>query len=126
MRVAVLLLVTLVACAGGQGDDAAAPAPASPTPQATSEGDMITGSLGGDAQLEGGCAWVDDGRTRWQVEYPEGYELTLEPLRLVGPDGQTAEQGDTLTVTGEEATDVMTTCQVGPVWRATAVTFGGG
>lgn len=87
-------------------------------------GDRITGALGGDAQLEGGCAWVDDGTTRWNVQYPQGYAISFEPLTLTGPGGQTAGEGDTITVTGSEQRDVMTLCQIGPVWAATAVEFG--
>lgn len=122
MRFLVGLVVLLAACAGGSaGDDTTPPSPTAPTPDATADGDTLTGRLGGDAQLEGGCAWVDDGRTRWEVQYPEGYEITFDPVTLVGPDGQTAQEGDEITLTGEEVTDVMTICQVGPVWRATSV-----
>ena len=84
----------------------------------------ITGVLGGDAQLEGGCAWIDDGRTRWNVQYPQGYRVTFAPVRLTGPGAVSAAAGDTITVEGFEQRDVMTTCQIGPVFAATSVTIG--
>ena len=120
-------MVLLLAACGGGGGQAADPTPvdsAPAVPATTPAGDTITGTLEGDAQLEGGCAWVDDGKTRWQVEYPAGYTLTFDPLTLTGPDGATASAGDTVTVTGAERPDTMTICQVGPVWAATGVSFG--
>jgi hypothetical protein len=126
MRIAVLLVVVLAACAGRQGDDPViqSPPPDEPT-AAPADGDTLTGTLGGDAQLEGGCAWIDDGDTRWEVLYPEGYTVTFDPLTLVGPDGPMAEEGATVTVTGAEQSDMVTICQVGPVWQATDVRAGG-
>ena len=92
--------------------------PSEPDAAATS----LEGELGGDARLEGGCAWIDAQGKRYQVEYPQGYAVHLEPVRLVGPDGEVvAEAGDTLRVTGAVVDGVMTTCQVGPVFRATSV-----
>ena len=124
MRVLIILTVAValvtVACgdAGGGGEEATEPAAA-----ATDPDDVITGTFGGDAELEGGCAWVQQGDTRWNVQYPADYTLSFDPLRLTGPDGETAEEGDTLTVAGRERDDMMTICQVGPVWEATSVTF---
>lgn len=129
MRSVIVLALLVTACAAGPGDPtrstpdpASAPAPTAPP---SAGGDSITGALGGDAALEGGCAWLDDGSTRWQVAWPEGYRVAFDPLTLHGPDGVVARDGDTLTVTGAEQRDVMTTCQVGPVWAATTVTAGG-
>ncbi len=120
--VAAALCLGMAACAGGGGQPGGSsePAPA-PSDADAADGGSITGTFGGDAQLEGGCAWVDDGSTRWNVQYPQGYTLTFDPLRLTTPDGQTVRAGDTLTVTGSEQRDVMTTCQIGPVWAATSV-----
>ena len=120
------VLVILTACAGGGEPPASQPSlPASePTPPATaapSSGDTLTGTLGGDAQLEGGCAWVDDGRQRWEVQYPQGYTITFDPLVLTGPDGPVAEEGDTVTLAGAAQDDAITICQVGRVWAATSV-----
>jgi hypothetical protein len=43
-------------------------------------------------------------------------------VRLVSPDGEVvAREGDTVTVRGIPAPDMATTCQVGPVFRATEV-----
>ena len=132
---AAMVVMGLAACGGGGGQppatqsaqpEATLPAPApSASAAPAGDGESITGTLGGDAELEGGCAWVDDGTTRWNVQYPPDYTLTFDPVRLTGPDGVTAEEGDTVTVTGAEAKDVMTICQVGPVWAATSVTIGG-
>ena len=127
MILAALLAVGLAACGGGGGEPA--PPPASDQPADSegqpAEGDAITGTFGGNAKLEGGCAWVDDGTTRWNVQYPDGYSVSLDPPTLTGPEGLKVTAGDTITVTGSEQTDVMTTCQIGPVWQATAVTADG-
>lgn len=121
------MLVLLTACAGGGEPPAAQPpSPTEPaTPAATAQppaGDGLTGTLGGDPQLEGGCAWVDDGAQRWEVQYPQGYTITFDPLVLTGPDGPVAEEGDTITLGGAEQGDAVTICQVGRVWAATSVT----
>ncbi len=122
--VTALLLAALTGCGEGGGEPAAnvATQPPAGSEAAPAGRDTITGTFDGDAQLEGGCAWVDDGTTRWNVAYPEGYELTLDPPTLRGPDGLEVKAGDTITVTGTEQTDAMTTCQIGPVWQAALVT----
>jgi hypothetical protein len=102
-----------------------------PTPEATENGGEaeadLVGTLEGDATLEGGCAWLEaaDG-TRWQVIWPPGYHLMFEPERgpplLMGPDGTTvAHAGDRVAVTGQEATDMLGFCQVGPFFEAEEV-----
>lgn len=127
MRVLLLvLLVALAACGGDQSAPAEEPSPtpeARPTQTQPGGSETVTGRLGGDAELEGGCAWLDAGGTKWQVQYPEGWQVSFDPLTLTGPEGQSAAEGDTVTVTGAEQPDVMTTCQVGPVWAATDVTL---
>lgn len=126
MRIVVLLVVVLAACAGQQGEDQVVQSPpASAVPDAPVEGEILTGTLGGDPQLEGGCAWLQAGDTRWEVTYPQGYEVTFHPLQLSGPDGAVAEEGATVTVVGEPQPDALTVCQVGPVWQATEVRVGG-
>lgn len=124
MRIIVLLAVLVTACAGQQGDD---PVVQSPTavPAATPEEALLTGTLGGDAQLEGGCAWLDDGETRWEVSYPEGYRISFDPVTLHGPEGPIAEEGAAITVAGARQDDAVTVCQVGPLWEATEVRVGG-
>jgi hypothetical protein len=120
MRLLVLLVVLLAACAGGQEDDPVMQPPTATAPAAGAE-ESLTGVLGGDATLEGGCAWLTEGATRWEVKYPEGWAVAFDPLTLTGPDGQTAGEGDTVTVTGAPVEDAVTVCQVGPVWGATGV-----
>lgn len=127
MRIAaVTVLMLLAACGdtgGQQSDDPVITSPPAGSERVPEEGDTIRGTLGGDGELEGGCAWIQDGATRWEVQYPEGYEISFDPLTLTGPEGQTAGEGDTLTVTGSEGQDMVTICQVGPVWIASSVTF---
>lgn len=119
----------LAGCAGAGGPGGSGPGsppapkatqgPASPPPQAT---DALSGTLGGDAGLEGGCAWLDTPQGRYEVLWPSGYRVEQEPLRLIGPDGRVvAEAGDPLTVEGVAAQDVASFCQVGQLWEATAV-----
>lgn len=84
----------------------------------------LTARLGGDAQLEGGCAWLDPiaGGERVEPQWPQGYRVEFEPVRLVGPDGQViAEEGESVRVNGEIADDVASICQVGPVFEVTEV-----
>lgn len=111
---AVLAAFLLSACGGAGGDPAGGGA---------GEADLA-GRFGGDAALEGGCAWLDpvDGGERVQPVWPAGYEVRFDPLRLIGPDGETvAEEGDTVLVDGERAEDAVTVCQVGPVFEVTEV-----
>ena len=132
--VVVLAAVLLSACGGDPGGGNAEPSePAAPRselapPDQARHGratKSISGTFGGSAQLEGGCAWVEDGGTRWEVQWPDGYSVSFEPLTLKGPDGPVAEEGAILTVTGRPQLDAVTICQVGPLWRATEVTVAG-
>jgi hypothetical protein len=130
LAVAVLAIVALAAACG---EDPAADAPIEPP--AGTEDDLgedtvageahseIVGTFGGDAQLEGGCAWIDaDDGTRYEVQYPPDHQVTFEPLQLTGPDGGVlAEEGDILTVRGELAEDMVSFCQVGPIFTAAEV-----
>jgi hypothetical protein len=132
---AVLAIVALPACgASGGGDSAQSSAPIPPGGEVPAsdqaphgkDGKSITGTFGGSAQLEGGCAWVKDGATKWEVEWPAGYSVTFDPLTLKGPKGKVAAEGDTLTLQGTPQRDAMTICQVGPLFKATDVVAGGG
>lgn len=121
--VVLTLGLLLVAC-GGAGEptaDGRSPVGTEPTAGSPADGAgaELTGTLGGDAQLEGGCAWLDtEAEGRVEPRWPEGYEIAFGPVRLVGPDGEVvAEESDTVAVRGEIAEDVMTICQVGPVLR---------
>jgi hypothetical protein len=85
----------------------------------------VTGTLGADS-IEGGCGYLEtaDG-TRYQVIYPDGWDLQLGPVQLISPEGEVvARGGDTVTVRGEEATDMASICQIGPIFRATEVVSG--
>lgn len=82
----------------------------------------LTGRLGFD-DLEGGCAYLEteDG-TRYEVLYPDGWELERSPLQLISPDGEVvARSGDDVTVRGTVTEDVASICQIGPIFEATAV-----
>jgi len=84
--------------------------------------DEVTGVLGADS-IEGGCGYLRtaDG-TRYQVVYPDGWRLQLSPLQLTSPEGQVvARGGDEVTVRGSVASDMASTCQIGPIFRASEV-----
>ena len=79
---------------------------------------MLIGKLGGDGQLEGGCVWFDAGGKRYELQFPEGYTVTFSPLQVTGPDGTVvAGDGDRLHLLGTMVKDVMTICQVGPLFK---------
>lgn len=84
--------------------------------------DELTGVLGADS-VEGGCGYLQASNgTRYQVIYPDGWNLQLSPLQLTSPEGEiVARGGDEVTVRGSEATDMASICQIGPIFRATAV-----
>ena len=118
-----LVVLALAVTACGAGDDAAAP------PDDTggaSEAGTLIGVLGGDAELEGGCAWIEptggpdaDLGDRVEPLWPEGHRVEFEPdLRLLGPDGEVvAERGDEVVLVGAPAEDMATACQVGVPYR---------
>lgn len=97
----------------------------SPTAGASSEkpgGTTISGIFGSDT-IEGGCAYLEaaDG-TRYEVIYPEGWTVLRSPYRLQDPDGTiVASGGETITVRGEVASDMASTCMIGPIFRAAEV-----
>ncbi len=118
-----LLVLTLVVTACGGGDD---PSDAPDDTGDATEAGTLTGVLGGDAQLEGGCAWIEptggpdaDLGDRVEPLWPDGHRVEFEPdLRLLGPDGEVvAEEGDELVLEGAAAEDMATACQVGPPYR---------
>lgn len=82
----------------------------------------VTGTLGADS-IEGGCAYLeaDDG-TRFQVLYPDGWQILASPLQLTNPAGEVvATGGETITVRGHRADDMVSICQIGPMFRASEV-----
>lgn len=124
LAVAVMVLAMLLAACGQ--DPVAGPVDGEVdgdgSPDDAEEEGVLEGTLGGDARLEGGCAWLDTGEGRFDVRYPDGYEIAFEPVRLLGPGGDTvAEEGETVRLRGRAAGDLMTVCQVGTVFEATEV-----
>ena len=82
----------------------------------------VTGTLGADS-IEGGCTYLeaDDG-TRFQVIYPDGWQIMVSPLQLTNPGGEmVATGGETITVRGQRADDMFSICQIGPMFVATEV-----
>ena len=123
-----LLALVLAATACGSGEEPSG-APAD-TDQATEAG-TLTGVLGGDGQLEGGCAWIEptggpdaDLGDRVEPLWPDGHRVEFEPdLRLLGPDGEVvAVRGDELVLEGAPAEDMATACQIGPPYRVDRIT----
>jgi hypothetical protein len=127
--VAMLLLTACAEAAGPGGGDTADDDPADDPADQDVEGDsgpsQIIGKLGGDPELEGGCVWVETGDERYEVQWPEGWQADADSVQLRNPDGEVvASEGDELTVSGAMAHDVVTVCQVGPVFEATDVDTG--
>ena len=98
------------------------PSTAQPSRAPSGEQQELTGVLGADS-IEGGCGYLEtqDG-TRYEVIYPDGWQLQLTPLQLTSPAGEVvARGGDEVTVRGAEATNMASICQIGPIFRATEV-----
>jgi hypothetical protein len=140
VAVALFGVVAMNGCGGGSGPGsgsagtgepsqvgAASPSLELASQQPTKGGPAATytGVLASDA-IEGGCAYVQapDGR-KYEVIYPDGWELRKSPLELVSPDGRVvARAGDEVTVRGAEA-DMVSVCQLGPIIQATEVVLAG-
>jgi hypothetical protein len=140
MRISVLLVLAfaIAACTapGSSTDPTPEASSVEPTPQASlkpssvrpspspdaGDGEQLTGVLGADS-VEGGCAYLQTpDRTRYEILYPDGWELSLSPLQLTSPDGEVvARGGDEVTVRGALAGDRASICQIGPIFRATEV-----
>ncbi len=102
--------------------DSMAPSPTADATSAEPEGTTVSGVFASDS-IEGGCAYLEaaDG-TRYEVIYPEGWTLLRNPFRLQDPEGEiVASGGETITVRGQEATDMASICMVGPIFQATEV-----
>lgn len=85
-------------------------------------GEQVIGVFGADA-IEGGCTYLeaDDG-TRYQVIYPQGWQVQASPLQLTNPTGEVvATGGETITVLGRRADDMASICMIGPMFVATEV-----
>lgn len=129
-RLSLLLLPALLLAGCAAGDDSAG-APDDTSTDVATEAGTLTGVLEGDAQLEGGCAWIEptggpDADLGDQVLplWPAGHRVEFEPdLRLLGPDGEVvAERGDELVLEGMPAEEMATTCQVGPPYQVDRIT----
>jgi hypothetical protein len=135
MRLLALLLAAMLLLAACGDDGAEAPLPegapedeaddpAAGTQLNDAELTSLTGMLRANGELEGGCAWIETDGGQYDIDWPEGYtvDFAADPITLTGPDGETvATIGDQLTVEGAVNPDVMTICQVGPVFEATSV-----
>jgi hypothetical protein len=144
MRFALSLLcaVTLAACAAPGIDATRSPTPErgsmeprepssrptfdlvsrQPSRAPAGDGTTISGLLGADA-IEGGCGYLQaPNGTRYQVIYPDGWDLQLNPLQLTSPEGEiVARGGDEVTVRGDETSEMASICQIGPMFRAIEV-----
>jgi hypothetical protein len=124
----------LSACTFAQGpgesldDDPAFPSPTAKAgqssagePPSSEGGRVLTGTLGFDA-IEGGCAYLEtaDGK-RYEVIYPAGWQIDRATGELVGPDGRRVKPGDHVSVRGSVVADMSSICQIGPIFRASAV-----
>lgn len=124
MRITIVtaVLAVLAACATAPAGEAASGPGPSDGPTAAATHRTLTGVLGGDADLEGGCVWLDTAEGRIEVLWPEAYNASTDPIELRAVDGAVvAAAGDEVTITGLPAADMVSTCQVGALWTATAV-----
>jgi hypothetical protein len=113
-------LIALAGC-GSDGVDLGA----TPTADGGTEASetTITGTLAGDADLEGGCVWVEAADGRYEVQWPDGWQASADPVEVRNAAGEVvARAGDELRVTGRIRSDVATVCQVGTVLEATEAT----
>jgi hypothetical protein len=140
VAVALFGVVAMNGCGGDSGGSgtagagepsqvgAASPSLELASPQPPKSGAAATtysGVLASDA-IEGGCAYLQapDGR-KYEVIYPDGWELRKSPLELIASDGRVvARAGDQVTVRGAEA-DMVSVCQIGPIIQATEVVLAG-
>lgn len=122
MKTFATFLILLTACAatgGGDGVDRSADVSVEPS---RGHGEKLTGTFGTEG-VEGGCAYLEvDHRTRYEVLYPPSWRLERNPIRLVAPDGSVAATGgEQITVRGRMAPDMVSICQIGPIFQATEV-----
>ncbi|MBW3604895.1 MAG: hypothetical protein KY460_08295 [Actinobacteria bacterium] len=122
MRTTILLALLLVV--GACASSPAAVTTATPTPSDAAvtapAPQRLTGVLDGDPRLEGGCVWLETAdRDRVEVIWPDGYEASADPVELRDAGGTViATDGDEVMITGGPASDAVSVCQVGEIWRA--------
>jgi hypothetical protein len=132
-----LLVLMAAGCSGTTGPSGGGPrspgsgspsGPASPSLElaspkpAGSPLQAYVGVLGSDS-IEGGCVYLQapDGR-KYEVIYPDGWQVQKSPLALIAPDGRVvAEAGDEVEIKGSEAGEMVSICQIGPIVRAVEV-----
>ena len=131
MKLTLLLVLAIAGCAAPGTDRTPTALPSSveaiASQAATSDlpvprGDELTGFLGTDS-IEGGCPYLEaaDG-TRYEVIYPTGWDIDRASGALRDPTGAVvAGPGAVVTVRGEEASDMVSICQIGPIFEATEV-----
>lgn len=126
MRITIVaaLLTVLAACGSAPADEATDASTPVDGPSASER--TLTGLLGGDPDLEGGCVWLDTDDGRVEVLWPDGYRASADPVQLRADDAVVAREGDEVAITGAPAADRVSTCQVGTLWTATAVEAGAG
>ncbi len=97
--------------------------PATAKPDPVGGGVELVGILGADS-IEGGCAYLeaDDG-TRYQVVYPDGWQVRASPLQLANPAGEVVATGgdDDHRPRQGGIDDMVSICQIGPMFRAIEV-----
>lgn len=105
------------------------------SPPLSAAGDaLLSGTLGGEATVGGGCLWVaqpgqgDQTLARTSIVWPFGFRAFVNPLRLVGPDNETiAKVGDTLELAGGAPppsyapTVAQDPCGVGGIYVASGI-----
>ncbi len=78
----------------------------------------LTGTLEGDAQLEGGCVWLETPDGRYEVLWPDDIKAETDPVQLVRDGEVVAEEGDEVVVEGHVEDDMVSVCQVGTIFTA--------
>ena len=93
-----------------------------PESRPPAKGELLSGTLG-FTEIEGGCSYLEAGDgTRYQVLYPDGYAIDRSSGDLTGPAGAiVAPLGAELQLRGAVDPEMVTICQIGPVFRASEV-----
>jgi hypothetical protein len=132
---AVLILAACSASSGASAPPSRAPsedAPSAAVPTARPSKSLTVASGGVTADysgvlsmdaIEGGCAYLQGANgTKYQVIYPEGWQLKKSPLELIAPDGSVhSKGGDRVSILGSESNEMASICQIGPIIQATEV-----
>lgn len=93
-----------------------------PESRPPAKGEPLSGRLG-FTEIEGGCSYVEtaDG-TRYQVLYPQDFAIDPSNGDLTGPDGAVVVPlGGELQLRGAVDPEMVSICQIGPIFRASEV-----